>query len=228
LGEDAVFLTYRAERSDADAIRREFDNQISRIEANLEFVRGPAQEWNNRLASTIRPEVEKRYAQTQQNYDIDLGYAKALVQMSAAPAAAPEREAKRFDVFLSHAWEDKDAIARPLFEALTAAGVSVSFDEAVLKLGDSLHRKIHDGLARCIFGIVIISPSFLSKEWPQRELDGLVGLQVQSRETKILPIWHEMDQETLLKRSPTLADRVAGRSSEGVAALTDKILAVVK
>jgi len=50
---------------------------------------------------------------------------------------------------LSHAWEDKDAIARPLYEALTAASVSVWFDEAELKLGDSLRRKIDDGLARC-------------------------------------------------------------------------------
>jgi len=228
LGDDAVFLTYRAEKPDGDAIKREFDNQISRIETNLEFVRGPAQEWNNRLVSAVRPQVEKRYAQTQQNHSIDLGYAKAPAPTSVTPAAPPKSEAQRFDVFLSHAWEDKDAIARPLYEGLTAAGVSVWFDEAVLKLGDSLRRKIDDGLARCNFGIIIISPSFLNKEWPQRELDGLVALEVQSGKTKILPIWHEIDKETLLQRSPTLADRVAGKSSEGVAALVQKILAVVK
>jgi hypothetical protein len=91
----------------------------------------------------------------------------------------------------------------------------VWYDEAVLKIGDSLRRKIDDGLARCDYGIIIISPSFLNKEWPQRELDGLVALEVQSGKTKILPIWHEIDKETLLRRSPILADRVAGQFEGG-------------
>jgi hypothetical protein len=45
-----------------------------------------------------------------------------------------------------------------------------------------------------LFGIVVISPSFLDKEWPQRELDALVALEVQSGKTKILPIWLEIDK----------------------------------
>jgi hypothetical protein len=95
-------------------------------------------------------------------------------------------------------------------------------------MGDSLRRKIDDGLARCNFGIIVISPSFLNKEWPQRELDGLVALEVQSGKTKILPIWHEIDKEALLRCSPTLADKVAGKSTEGISALVQKILAVVR
>jgi hypothetical protein len=226
LGEDAVYLTYRAEKPDAAAIQREFDNQISRIETNLEFVRGPIHEWNSRLASLIRPRAEKRHAQTQQNHSIDLGYAKAPVP--AAPELPAKPAATKYDIFLSHASEDKDAIARPLFEALTAEGITVWYDEAVLKIGDSLRRKIDDGLARCHYGIIIISPSFLSKEWPQRELGGLVALEVQSGKTKILPIWHEINKETLLRRSPILADRVAGMSSEGMPALVQKILAAIR
>lgn len=132
----------------------------------------------------------------------------------------------KYDFFLSHASEDKETIARPLFEALTAAGATVWFDEAVLKIGDSLRRKIDDGLARCDFGIIIISPSFLDKEWPQRELDGLVALEVQGGKKKILPVWHLIDQETLVKRSPILADRMAAKSSEGLPTLVQKILSV--
>lgn len=228
LGDDAVFLTYRAEKPDSEAIKREFDNQISRIETNLEFVRGPAQEWNNRLPSLIRPQVEKRHAQTRQNYSIDLGYAKVPVLSPTAACATPGIQPQRYDIFLSHAWEDKEAIARPLYNALTAVGVSVWFDEAVLKIGDSLRRKIDEGLARCDHGVIIISPNFLNKEWPQRELDGLVAFEVQSGKTKILPIWHDVDKEALLQRSPTLADRVAGKSTEGVDTLVRKILAVIR
>jgi hypothetical protein len=146
----------------------------------------------------------------------------------ATTVSPQQTQLPKYDFFLSHAWEDKDTIARPLYGALTAAGASVWFDEAVLRIGDSLRRKIDDGLARCKFGIVIISPNFLNKEWPQRELDGLVALEVESGKAKILPIWHRIDRGLILRYSPALADRVAGKSSEGAQALAKKILRVIE
>ena len=107
-------------------------------------------------------------------------------------------------------------------------GVSVWFDEATLELGDSLRRKIDDGLSRCRFGVVILSPRFLAKEWPQRELDGLVARETTSGEKAILPVWHDLDAVTLAKYSPTLADRLAARSTEGVPQVAEKIIRVVK
>ena len=79
-----------------------------------------------------------------------------------------------WDVFISHAGEDKDQVARPLAKQLTALGVRVWYDEAALTLGDSLNRSIDAGLSRSRFGVVILSRHFFEKEWPQRELDGLV------------------------------------------------------
>jgi TIR domain len=133
-----------------------------------------------------------------------------------------------YDVFISHASEDKDSIARPLYLALQAKGVSVWFDEATLELGDSLRRKIDDGLARCRYGVVILSPQFLAKQWPQRELDGLVARETISGEKAILPVWHDLDASTLARYSPPLADKLAARSGEGIAAIVDKILRVLK
>jgi hypothetical protein len=133
-----------------------------------------------------------------------------------------------YDLFLSHASEDKDAIARPLYDGLTRAGLSVWFDEAVLEIGDSLRSKIDEGLARCRFGIVILSPTFFAKDWPQRELDGLVARETASGEKAILPIWHDLDQRGVARCSPTLAGRLAGRSAEGIDALVRKIVRVVR
>jgi len=48
-------------------------------------------------------------------------------------------------------------IARPLYDALVRAGVTVWYDDAVLTIGDSLRRKIDEGLSRCRFGIVILN-----------------------------------------------------------------------
>ena len=130
---------------------------------------------------------------------------------------------QRIDLFISHASEDKDSIARPLYQALIAYGFSVWFDEAELRIGDSLRRRIDDGLAKCRYGIVILSPSFLAKDWPKRELDGLVARETSTGQTAILPVWHNLDSKILMKYSPTLADRIAVRSGEGVTRIVDEV-----
>lgn len=134
---------------------------------------------------------------------------------------------RRYDVFLSHASEDKKAIARPLHEALVKANVSVWFDEATLTLGDSLRRKIDEGLSRCKFGVVILSPSFFAKDWPQRELDGLVARENASGQKAIIPIWHKLTKVQVANQSPMLADRLAGKSTDGTRKLVVKIKEVL-
>ena len=90
--------------------------------------------------------------------------------------------------------QDKDAVARPLAELLGQRGVSVWFDEATLTLGDSLRRSIDRGLSECTLGIVLVSPAFLAKEWPQRELDGLMARETATGRKAIVPVWHEVDE----------------------------------
>lgn len=66
-----------------------------------------------------------------------------------------------WDLFISHASEDKEKIARPLAEALRKEGFKVWYDEFTLKIGDSLRRSIDYGLANSRYGLVILSPNFL-------------------------------------------------------------------
>ena len=113
-----------------------------------------------------------------------------------------------YDFFISHASEDKDSFVRDLAGALKDEGVEVWFDEFILKVGDSLRRKIDQGLCESRFGIVVISKNFLAKEWPQKELDGLVSLEVDGQ-NRILPIWHEISKDEVIQYSPILADKVA-------------------
>ena len=62
-----------------------------------------------------------------------------------APPVAPTQ--KQHDAFISHASEDKEAIVRPLAEALVARGLDVWYDEFALRVGSSLRRTIDAGLA---------------------------------------------------------------------------------
>lgn len=80
----------------------------------------------------------------------------------------------QYDVFISHASEDKDEVVRPLANALINKGVSVWYDEFELRIGDSLRRKIDKGLANSRFGIVVVSRDFIKKGWTNYELDGII------------------------------------------------------
>src|ERR1051325_3140270 len=75
-----------------------------------------------------------------------------------------------YDAFICHASEDKDDLVRPLAEGLMKLGHKIWYDEFQLRVGDSLRRSIDKGLARSRFGIVVLSPSFFAKNWPQYEL----------------------------------------------------------
>lgn len=115
---------------------------------------------------------------------------------------------KTFDVFISHATEDKDSIVRPLAHELQNSGLRVWYDEFELKLGDSLRRKIDAGLANSKFGIVVLSHQFFKKNWSQYELDGLVTREM-TGEQIILPIWHNISKQEVISYSPSLADKLA-------------------
>lgn len=135
---------------------------------------------------------------------------------------------KGYDVFISHASEDKESVARPLANALIAEGVSVWYDEFELKIGDSLRRKIDAGLAKSNFGIVVISKNFINKGWTNYELDGLVTRSI-TGEQVLLPIWHEITKQEVMNYSPSLADKVARNTATNtIEEIAEEIATVIK
>lgn len=132
-----------------------------------------------------------------------------------------------FDVFISHASEDKDDFVRPLAEELTGRDIRVWYDESTLKVGDSLRRKIDQGLARSRYGIVVLSGAFFVKNWPQYELDGMVAREMDGHKV-ILPIWHKVSKSEVIRFSPTLADKVAINSSlSSIEEIADQLMEVI-
>jgi len=117
-----------------------------------------------------------------------------------------------WDVFISHASEDKEDFVRPLALALRSYGLKVWYDEFSLSFGQSLSESIDKGLAQSRYGIVVISSNFISKPWPKRELRGLIARDV-NEENIILPIWHSVTKLDVLSFSPPLADVLALDSS---------------
>jgi TIR domain/Protein of unknown function (DUF3606) len=132
-----------------------------------------------------------------------------------------------WDVFISHASEDKESVARPLANRLAGFGLKVWLDESELHLGDSLREKIDVGLAQSRFGLVILSPAFFAKIWTKSELDGLVAKEVDGIKV-ILPIWHKLGHNEVRQQSPILAGRLAATTSEGLDTVATKIVQAIE
>lgn len=141
-----------------------------------------------------------------------------------------------FDVFISHAHEDKEDFVRPLARALEARRLRVWYDEFTLRPGDSLRRSIDHGLLTSQAGIVVLSPAFFAKRWTAYEMDGLIQLHAGSSDqvagleqrSRIIPVWHDVDAATVTSYSPSLANLVAIVSTAGVDAVADRILNLLR
>ena len=135
---------------------------------------------------------------------------------------------ENWDVFISHASEDKEDFVRPLANALTKFGAKVWYDELALKIGDSLGRSIDNGLSRSSFGIIVISPHFLEKQWPEYELRGLVAREMEGGKV-ILPVWHNVTKSQVLEYSPPLADKKAlSTSNSSVEKIAISLLEIIR
>lgn len=132
------------------------------------------------------------------------------------------------DVFICHASEDKEAIARPLAEALRERHIDVWYDEFSMGVGDSLREAIDRGLAGSRYGVVIVSPAFFKKRWTQREMNGLVAREMSEGRKLVLPVWHDVELSDVVAHSPPLADIVAARSSAGLERVCADLLRTIR
>ena len=115
---------------------------------------------------------------------------------------------KKWDVFISHASEDKDDITEKIVELLEYFGIKVWYDNNILSVGDSLSRSIDIGLLESRYGIIILSENFVKKRWTEYEFRSLLNREIGKKKV-ILPIWHKINKETIKKYSPFLLEKYA-------------------
>ena len=117
---------------------------------------------------------------------------------------------EEYDVFISHAWEDKQDFVDELVKDMENIGIRVWYDTKKLQWGDSMRSKIDEGLKKSKFGIAILSPNYISegKYWTKEELNGLFQLESVNGK-KILPIWHNLTKAQIMNFSPMIANKKA-------------------
>ena len=131
-----------------------------------------------------------------------------------------------YDVFISHASEDKRDVAEPLAGRLKQLGFAVWLDQHELRLGDQLRRKINQGLSSSRYGIVILSEAFFSKSWPMEELDALMGRE-SINTTVVLPIRHGLSHDQVKKYHPTVANKLSICTSLGIEKIVEQVTLVL-
>lgn len=133
------------------------------------------------------------------------------------------------DVFLCHAWDDRQGAAKELHDMLVAAGVKVWFSEKDLGLGVPMMRAIDKGLANSRIGLVLVTPALLARLPKEgvadKELSALLA------RNQLVPIVHNTTYDALRNVSPLLASRsgldTAEDSMRVVAAKIAELVAVV-
>jgi TIR domain len=221
-------------------IKREYEDMFRRVKEHLGWLAPSAIQLTTELRQLAGTEIQQRKLQFIQKKaavaSLGIPMRQASRDANIVPVQGPEfavekgsrkRGAEEWDVFISHASEDKEAIAKDLAETLRSKGFKVWYDGFSLTLGDSLRESIDRGLARSRYGVVILSKAFFEKHWPTKELNGLATREVNGKKV-VLPVWHGVTFEQVCNYSPTLADKLAISTDRGLTHLVDEIVKVLR
>ena len=116
------------------------------------------------------------------------------------------------DVFLCHAWPDRQGAAKELHDLLVSHDVKVWFSEKDLLPGVPMMRAIDKGLAKSRIGIVLVTPAFLDSLKAERIADKELSVLLAGQ--RLVPIVHNTTFEALNDVSPMLASRVGSNTKD--------------
>lgn len=110
-----------------------------------------------------------------------------------------------YDVFVSHANDNKQSFVDSLFAGLSRLRINIWYDSSEIEWGDDLKAKIMEGLEKCRFGIVVLSPEFMGRKWTEKELLELLNRQNERHEKVVLPLLYNLTVEQMVAKYPALA-----------------------
>lgn len=190
----------------ADVNKKLADKRKKRADASVKLQKEEA---------TQTKVVERQQKRVQEAYErqiVDLKSQLATQPVFSGPynpLIYSTETSEEYDVFVSHATEDKESFADEFVNILREEyQLNVWYDVLTIKWGDSIRAKIDQGLKKSKFGIVVLSRNYIKKHWTQYELEGL--FQRESCGGKlILPVWHDITKQEVQNFSPSLAGKMA-------------------
>lgn len=194
----------RAQQKRADLQKKQADKRSQRAKYAIDLQREIEKENKKNLLE--QKKMQDMYEQKVEALTKSLN--EALASNSSSTNLYNQTDEAEYDVFISHASEDKEPFVEELVHALRDRDIGVWYDSINIGWGDSLRSQIDNGLKRSTFGIVILSENYIKKGWTQYELEGLFNIEMTKGKT-ILPIWHNITKQQVMDFSATLAGRKA-------------------
>ena len=190
-------------KESADLSAKIADKKQKRSEAYLKLQKAQQNE---------QEKSDKQTAKAIKNYENRINeLQQQIVQQIIPPQPQYTSQTdEEYDVFISHAWEDKEEFVDEFVSEMNKLGLKVWYDTNKLKWGDSMREKIDKGLSKSKYGVVVLSPNYINenKYWTKAELNGLFQVETINGKT-ILPIWHKLTKKQVTEYSPIIADRKA-------------------
>ena len=200
--ENHVIAANRASSESSDIAKKIAEKQKKRNDVMLRLQKEDAK---------IRKKQDDTTKHILQSYERRIEELQSLlVPTISSENMMEESNAPEYDVFVSHANEDKSDFVNEFVDELRKREIKVWYDTSEIKWGDSLRVRIDDGLKRSKFGVVILSPDYIKdgKYWTKAELDGL--FQLESINGKmLLPVWHKLTKKDVMAYSPIIASKLA-------------------
>ena len=228
--ESQLIIKIRVDNTRAEEIKREIRTNLEKIKKYLEWAKSDVGKHNKWIRINTQGLIQEGYKVRTKEHELfsSLGFPKIekKKELVPMPEIGNSMDSLEYDAFICHASEDKEDFVSNLATKLIDEGLNIWYDDFTLNLGDSLRRSIDKGLTNSKYGIVILSKHFFAKEWPQKELDGLFQKEVEGRKV-ILPIWHGVEYRDVVKYSPTLADKIAVKSQDGLEKIIESILRAI-
>lgn len=194
----------RAQQKRADLQKKQADKRSQRAKYAIDLQREIEKE--NKKSLLEQKKMQDMYEQKVEALTKSLN--EALASNSSSTNLYNQTDESEYDVFISHASEDKSPFVDDLVKALQDRDVIVWYDSINIGWGDSLRTQIDNGLKKSTFGIVILSENYIKKGWTQYELEGLFNIEMTKGKT-ILPIWHNITKQQVMDFSAPLAGRKA-------------------
>lgn len=127
-----------------------------------------------------------------------------------------------YDVFISHAYEDQNEFVSQLAFELKREGLGVWYSGFELTLGGSVITCVSEALLKSRYGVVLISPVYLTKKRAMKELEALFGEEAEER--RVLPVLHGVPAAAFRAKAPALSNCFCVSSRRGAGYVVKCIL----
>src|SRR5437660_8891601 len=117
---------------------------------------------------------------------------------------------KTKDLFLCHSSQDKGVVGA-FAKLLDQRAITYWYDEAEIKIGDSISKEVGTGLLESRYLLAFVSPSFLRRKFPDWELRNALTCAT-GREVLVVLLNTKLD--VVLNRYPLLRDKRVEKGSD--------------